>query len=289
MTGISDIIPQIIINSLIAGSVYSIIVLGYNLIFTTARFFDVGVGGMTVVGGYSVFFLLNHSELGLIPSILIALIFTGLVGYKINKLIYKRLRKQKATSLVMLIASLGVLTVIQAIIAMIFTSQFQSLGYVSTSYEIKGAAITDLQIWTIVLGILLPLVTILFLKFTPFGKAVKAVSDDEEVAKIVGINTEKIIGAIFFLGSAIAALCGIMVGLDTGMEPTIGFGLLLYAIIASIIGGIGNIVGGILGAYFLGFIENFGILYIGSEWKVAIAYTLLILFLLFRPQGILKR
>lgn len=129
----------------------------------------------------------------------------------------------------------------------------------------------------------------LVFKFTLFGKAVKAVGDDEEVSKIVGINTSKIIGRVFFIGSAIAGLAGILVGYDTGIEPTMGLSLLLKGVIASIIGGIGNVYGGVLGAFLLGFIENFGIWKISGEWKDAIAFGVLIIFLLFRPQGILKK
>ena len=125
-------------------------------------------------------------------------------------------------------------------------------------------------------------------RYTLFGKAIKAVGDDEEVSKIVGINTVKVIGWVFFIGSAIAGLAGILVGFDTGIEPTMGLSLLLKGVIASIIGGIGNVYGGVLGAFLLGFIENFGIWQISGEWKDAIAFGVLILFLLFRPQGILK-
>jgi branched-chain amino acid transport system permease protein len=109
------------------------------------------------------------------------------------------------------------------------------------------------------------------------------------VAKIVGINTKKVIGWVFVIGSAIAGLAGILIGFDTGIEPTMGMSLLLKGVIASIIGGIGNVYGGVLGAFFLGFIENFGIWKISGEWKDAIAFGVLIIFLLFRPQGILRK
>ena len=130
---------------------------------------------------------------------------------------------------------------------------------------------------------------VLLLKYTMFGKAIKAVSDDEEVAKIVGINTNKIISYVFFIGSAIAGLGGILVGFDTGIEPTMGFALLLKGVIAAIIGGVGSIYGALIGAFLLGFVENFGIWQISGEWKDAIAFILLILFLIFRPRGIMNK
>ena len=94
---------------------------------------------------------------------------------------------------------------------------------------------------------------------------------------------------MFFIGSAIAGLAGILVGFDTGIEPTMGLGLLLKGVIASIVGGIGNIYGGVLGAFLLGFVENFGIWKISGEWKDAIAFGLLIVFLIFRPRGIMNK
>jgi len=126
----------------------------------------------------------------------------------------------------------------------------------------------------------------LALKYTLFGKAVRAISDDEEVSKIVGINTEKIMGRVFFIGSAIAGVAGIAVAFDTGIQPTMGFSLLLKGVIAAIIGGIGNVYGGILGAFLLAAIENLGAWQFSGEWKDAVAFVVLIIFLLFRPKGI---
>ena len=194
--------------------------------------------------------------------------------------------------MVLLVASLGAFTAIQAIIAILFTSQFQTLSQnvgEQTIYQIAGAVITQTQLIILISGLAIMLGLVLLLKKTLFGKAIKAISDDEEVARIVGINTEKIIGRVFFIGSAIAGLAGILIGFDTGLEPTMGLSLLLKGVIGSIIGGVGSIYGGVLGSFLLGFVENFGIWQISGEWKDAIAFGLLIIFLIFRPQGIIKR
>lgn len=193
--------------------------------------------------------------------------------------------------MVLLVAALGVMTAVQSIVAILFTSQFQTLSRSAGNeavYNIFGGVITQTQLIILILGLLIMAAIGLMFRYTLFGKAIKAVGDDEEVSKIVGINTVKVIGWVFFIGSAIAGLAGILVGFDTGIEPTMGLSLLLKGVIASIIGGIGNVYGGVLGAFLLGFIENFGIWQISGEWKDAIAFGVLILFLLFRPQGILK-
>jgi len=286
-----DIIPQLILNSIIAGAIYSLIALGFNLIYGATKFFNLAYGVMAAIGGYSVFYFAKTLGLDLWLSVLIGILLAGFIGYGLDKIIYKPLRKRKASNMVLLVASLGAFTALQAIIAILFTSQFQTLSSnigAQNIYEIFGGVITQTQLIILISAIAIMAGLVLLLKYTMFGKAIKAISDDEEVAKIVGINTNKIIGYVSFIGSAIAGLGGILVGFDTGIEPAMGLSLLLKGVVASIVGGIGNIYGGVLGAFLLGFVENFGIWKISGEWKDAIAFGLLIIFLIFRPRGIMN-
>jgi len=287
-----SIIPQLIINSIIAGSIYALIALGFNLIYDATKFFNLAHGVMATVGGYTVFYLVKMVGLPPLMGIIMGVLFAGFLGYILDKVVYYPLRKRKASNLILLVASLGIFTAVESIIAMIFTNQFKTLSQnmgTQKLFTVFGAVITQTQVIIFVLGIIIMIGLVLILKKTLFGKAILAVSDDEEVAKIVGINTNKVIGRVFFIGSAIAGLGGIMVGYDTGIEPTMGMSLLLKGVIAAIVGGIGNIYGAVLGAFLLGFVENFGIWKVSGEWKDAIAFALLIVFLLFRPQGILKK
>lgn len=268
------------------------IALGFNLIYGTTRFFDLGYGALTAVGGYSVYFFYKVLGFDIFLSIIIGLIIAGVIGFLTYKGVYSPLRKRKSSGMVLLVAALGVLTAIQAIIAILFTSQFQTLSRNAGSdniFHIFGGVITQTQLTTLITALVIMTVIGLVFRYTLFGKAIKAIGDDEEVSKIVGINTEKIIGKVFFIGSAIGGLAGMLIGFDTGIEPTMGLSLLLKGVIASIIGGIGNVYGGVIGAFFLAFVENFGIWKISGEWKDAIAFGVLIIFLLWRPQGILKR
>lgn len=286
-----NILPQLIVNSIVAGAIYTLVALGFNLIYGATRFFNLAHGVMAAVGAYSFFYFTKILSLDLYIAIVLGILIAGLVGYTTNKFIYLPLRKRKASNMVLLVAALGVFTAIQAIIAILFTSQFQTLsrnvGYQKT-FTISGGIITETQIVIFLFAILIALGLFLLLYKTKFGKAIRAISDDEEVAKIVGINTSKIIGYVFFIGSAIAGLAGIFVGFDTGIDPTMGLWLLLKGVIAAIVGGVGNLYGGILGSFLLGFVENFGIWKIPGEWKDAIAFVLLIVFLIFRPRGIMN-
>lgn len=287
-----EIIPQLVANSIIAGSIYALVGIGFTLIYGAVRFFDLGYGVMTAIGGYAVFFLANTLGVPIIPAIILGVLVAGFFGLLANLIVYRPIRKRGASNLVLLVASLGVLTMLQAIIAIFFTSQFQTFSQsVGTQhvFNILGGSVTDIQVLILVATIVVMGALVLTLKKTKFGRAIEAISDDEEVAKTIGINTDKIINYVFFIGSAIAGLAGILVGFDTGIEPTMGLALLLKGVIAAIIGGIGNIYGAVLGAFLLGFVENFGIWQISGEWKDAIAFVLLTIFLIFRPQGILPK
>ena len=188
----------------------------------------------------------------------------------------------------LLIASLGAFTALQAVIAILFTSQFQILwrNYSTQKVsEIYGGVITQTQLIILASAVLITVALVFVLKYTLFGKMTRAVSDDEEAAKIIGINTNKIISRVFIIGSAIAGLAGILVGFDTGVEPTMGMSLLLKGVIVSVVGGVGSIYGGFLGAFLLGFAENFGIWKISGEWKDAIAFALFYYFLIVPSAG----
>ena len=287
-----EILPQLIINSIIAGSIYALLAMSFNLIFGTTKFFNFVHGSYAVIGGYAVFYLSKMVGLPVFWAMLIGIATAGAAGFVFDKAISLPLRKRKSTNLVKLVASIGLFTVIQAIVAILFTSQFQTLSNSSTTqkiYQISSGVITQTQVIMFLSAVMIFAGLILILKFTLFGKAINALSDDEEVAKIVGINTNKIISYVFLIGAAIAGWAGILVGFDTGVEPTMGLHLFLKGVIAAVVGGVGSVSGGFLGGFVLGFVENFGIWKISSEWKDAIAFGLLIIFLLFRPSGIIKK
>ena len=289
-----DIVPQLIANSIIAGAIYALITLGFNLIYGTTKFFNLAHGVVAAVGAYAVFALIKVWELpiGIVPACALGIICAGCTGWALDRTVFLPLRKRKASNMVLMVASLGAFTAIQAVLAILFTSQFQTLeagAMGSQAYEVAGAIITQTQIIIIACGVAVVALLGALATYTTFGKAVEAIRDDEEVARMVGIDTEKIVGRVFFIGSAIAGLAGILIGFDTGIEPVMGMNLLLKGTIAAIIGGVGSLYGGFLGAFVLGFAENFGIWKISGEWKDAIAFVVLIVFLLVRPQGIIKR
>ncbi len=213
----------------------------------------------------------------------------GGVGVLIDRTVYYPLRKRKASNLVYLLVSFGVFIVIQNLIQLLYGAQILTLraGPVKVGRRVLGAVITDNQILILVVSIVLLVGLWLFIKRTRLGKAMRAVADDPMAARTVGINSERIIMYAFALGSALAGAAGILISLETNLQPTMGLNAMIKGIIAAIIGGIGSIPGAMIGGFFLGIVENLGIWKISAGWKDAIAFAVLIIFLLFRPEGIL--
>lgn len=287
-----DIVPQLVVNSVIAASLYALVAMSFNLIYGATRFFNLAHGVVAAVGAYTAYFVGSSLGLPIWAAMLAGVVVAAIAGGVFELFLFRPLRARKASNLVLLVASLGAVIAIEAVIAILFTSQFKTLsqlGGPTGVIHIGSAVMTQVQAMILASAVFLLAALRLTLSKTSFGRAVRAVSDDEEVAKIVGIDTNKIIITVFVIGSAIAGLAGVFAGMDTGIEPRMGFSLLLKGVIAAIVGGIGSVYGGFLGAFLLGFAENFGIWYISGEWKDAIAFILLIIFLLVRPQGILGK
>ncbi|OGH88372.1 MAG: hypothetical protein A3J93_04955 [Candidatus Magasanikbacteria bacterium RIFOXYC2_FULL_42_28] len=280
---------QILINGLIAGSIYALMAMSFSLIYSGTKFFNMTHGVMAITGGYLVY--LGTKILGLNPalSIILSIIATGALGLLLNLIIFEPLKKRHSTNVALLVASLGAMTMIVAFLAIFFTNQFQTLGnslVLTKIYHLGPAVITQTQVIIIICALMVLIGLSLILKFTKFGKMTRAINDNEEVATIVGIDTKKILRYIFFLGSAIAGGAGILMGYDVGLEPHVGLWLLLKGVIAAIIGGFGSIPGAFIGGYIIGLTENFGIWKISGEWKDAVAFIILIIFLLFRQRGL---
>lgn len=282
-------LAQLVANSVIAGATYTLIALGFNLIYGATRFVHMTHGASAAIGAYAAFFAMRSLGWGILPALLFGTCAAGVAGVLFYALVFGPLKRKKASSVVLFISSLGIFTVVQALLAIAFSSEFWILLPPGTSriWNVAGASITEVQFWIIGLAIVSAVGLFVFLRKTLLGKVIRALSNDEEVAKMLGINTHKVLYGVFFIGSALAGLAGVLIGMDTGIQPTMGLLIILEGAVPAILGGIGNLPGGIVGAFLLGFVENFGIWVIPSEWKGAIAFGLLTFFLLFRPQGMM--
>jgi branched-chain amino acid transport system permease protein len=280
---------QLLINGLIAGAIYSLVSSGFSLIYSICKFVHFAHGAVIALSGYFLYFLFSMLGLNFWLSVFLSIIFASLLGFLIDQIIYKQLRKRKASNTILLMASVALLIFLESLILLLFGADVKTIGYIKISkgIEIFNAIITPLQIVIIIVSIILLISLFLFMKKTKLGKAMRAVADNKDVAEVVGISAEKIYSWSFIIGSLIAGIAGILVGLEQNLEPTMGTNLMIKGFTAAIIGGIGSVPGSILGSFLLGLVENFGIWFLPSGYKDAIAFIILFIFLLFRPQGIL--
>jgi len=278
---------QIIFNIIIAWSIYTLVAISFALIYRTTRFFHFAHAVIFTSGAYFAFLfnqILGWSYYAAIPA---AVIIVCLIGCMIEWFIYKPLRKKNSSSIVLLLASLGIYIVLQNLISMVFGDDTKSIRTweVKEGINIFGAYITPVQIIIVASSLLLVGVVAVYLSQSKSGKAMRAVANSQELSKFSGIKSDKIILISFAVGSALAGVAGILVSLDVDMTPTMGMNMLLMGVVAMIIGGVGSIRGIVLGSLLLSTAQNLGVWYISSQWMDAIAFGILLVFLLFRPQG----
>lgn len=279
---------QIASNTVILGSLYALLALGFNFLYCTNKFFDLSYAAYLVIGAYA-FFSISKTHLPLPITFILSILFTLLFSYLIEKFLYRKLRLKKSSGAVMMIASLGILTVVQAVIALIFSSNIQTLSASNVTLTFFGVAVTYIQLALVVFAILAYAITYALLSRTSFGVQLRAVSDNEELAITSQLPVAKIRSVATLLGTSVGVIASILYGMDTSIDPYMGMQLLLKGTIVAIIGGLGGVLYGAVGAILLAVIENLAIWYIGGEWKDAIAFLILIIILLWRPTGILKK
>ena len=276
-----------------AGAVYWLLRRGLQRVLPSPPRPAIAVSSAIAValGVYCGYLLTGAPGSKLYLSWVVSCLLAGTVALALYRGLYVFMRRRSRSPLIMLVASLGILLAITAFITIIFHSAPRPLPMAlgSDPWTLAGANIKGFNVFTIGVAVAGFLGLLYLLKWTTFGRAVRAIGDDEDVSKVVGINTTAIIAVVFFIGAVFAAMAGILSGHDTAVQPRMGLLLLLKGWIASVVGGIGNLYGAIVGGFILGMVEQFGIWDLAGEWKDVISFIMLILFLSFWPQGLLPR
>jgi len=281
------VVIQYVINAILTASMFMLVGMGFALVFRVTRFFHFAHAVVFTGGAYLTYSFTQWQVIPLWCSVVLGMVFSAVIGCLMEICIYRPLRKKGSGQLVLLLASLGVYILLQNIISMGFGDATKSIrmGVVQEGLNVLGGRITPIQIVTICVSIVLVVALSIFLKKTPIGKSMRAVANDSELASICGIASDRVILWAFAIGSALAGLAGILVALDVDMTPTMGMNALMMGVVAVIVGGVGSIPGIALAALLLGMAQHFGAWFIGSQWQDAIAFIVLIVFLLFRPEG----
>lgn len=300
-----DIFIQQIINGLVVGSIYALIALGYTMVYGILQLINFAHGEVVMMGAMitiSAVSVLSNAGLQLpgplmvVAGMLIAMPLTMLLGFTIERVAYRPLRK--APRLAPLITAIGISIVLQQVAVLIWKNNPRSFPDLlpHEPHNVFGAIITDLQIVIIVLAILVMGGLLIMVEKTKLGRAMRAVSMNQSVAGLMGVNINYVISMTFVIGSGLGAVAGVMVGANYGLAyPTMGFMIGLKAFTAAVLGGIGNLGGAVAGGILLGIIESVGAGYLGpltggilgSHYQDIFAFMVLILVLVFRPSGLL--
>ena len=287
---------QILIDGLVVGSFYSLVALGYTMVYGIIKLLNFAHGDLYMLGSFVGFTLLSFFTghgmsgiLGVAVVFILTMLIVGGIGIGIERIAYRPLLS--APRLSILITALGVS----------LTLEYSSMITWGASYRVypiqlpdkginlfSGTEITYGQILMIVISALLMVGLKLFIDKTIYGKAMRAIALDQTACDLMGINVPRIISLTFFVGSFLAAGAGLMAGVYYGtINFMMGFIIGLKAFTAAVLGGIGNITGAMLGGLLLGILESAGTYFLGGSWKDVVAFGILILILVFKPTGLM--
>ena len=289
---------ELLLGGLTRGSIYALIALGYTMVYGIIELINFAHGEIYMIGAFTALIFASLLTLSgftgvsvLILASVVAMIYSAAYGFTVEKIAYKPLRQ--APRLSPLISAIGMSIFLQNYVLIAQTSDFlpfpsliPELPFLEPYAHIMGSAEFFIVVTTAAVTIILTL----FIKFTKIGKAMRATAQDRNMAMLTGVNVNKIISNTFIIGSALAAVGGVLIASHIGrINFYIGFIAGIKAFTAAVLGGIGSIPGAVLGGLVLGWTESFATGYVSSDYEDVFAFLLLVLILIFRPAGLLGR
>jgi branched-subunit amino acid ABC-type transport system permease component len=258
--------------------------MAFRLMYWVSPFFNLTLGASVALGAYLGYALIPYFGVAAYPLVLLGVI---LFTWGLEAFVYKPLREMGASGMVLLVVSLGIYTIFESVIHLIFGPQYQTLGSATDFSQIHlgFANIPTVQLLIIFLAAVVLIGISYMLNKTFLGKEIKAIHQSPSLAHLTGINIGKVIMIVSAISGAILGAYGLMVGFDTGMEPTMGFNILFKGMIAAIIGG-PSILMAYMGAMLLALAENLGVWLFASQWRDVIAFVIFIGLLWLKPDGI---
>ncbi|MBA7662746.1 High-affinity branched-chain amino acid transport system permease protein LivH [subsurface metagenome] len=299
---------QILANGLVRGAELSLLAIGLTMVYDILGFANFAHTDYAVLGAFLAYSFSQALGLNLLFSVILAASVTGLIGIGVDKAIFKPLRRKKAKLVISMVCSLGIAIALRNVVRLIWTSHTKRYAIpVLKPIEILGARLTLIQIGIVLTGFLFMILFHLLLHRTKFGKVLRAISDNKELASACAIDSEKMIQWMWFVACVYGVIGGTMIAMEHLLYPRLGFDIIIPVFCAAILGGIGNPYGAMLGALTLGLTENIvlsldfsylvslgglfdvGPIQISTGYKPAIGFVILVAVLLLKPTGILGR
>jgi branched-chain amino acid transport system permease protein len=279
---------QFIANGLCKGATYSLLALGFGLIYTTSRVFHIAHAAVYVAAAYALYSFLGFLKFPLALAVSLALLVSMALGIAVEFFVYRALDRKGASSAVLMISSLGVYIVVINLIAMFFGSESRILrSDFEATVSIGNVILTHVQIAQFLVSAVAIVFYWIFLGRSPLGRTCRAVADDSVLAAALGVKVEGTRLVAIALGSLLAGLGSVLIALDVGMDPYGGFPIVMVAAVSCIVGGLHRFIAPALGGILLGLTQSLVIWQTSAKWENAVTFTILIAFLLLRPQGLL--
>ena len=285
-----QLILQLVLDGIVHGCALGLIAMTFSYIYVTTGIFHVAHAGILTLGGYLAWYFTGVG----VPfpvAVAIAVAGSAAVGVLIQKGVYQPLMKRRSTPLVQLIASIGIVAVIQNLLAIVFSPnvlQFEMLPWRKSSLHLGSLDISYPQLLTVVVSLVAALGLLLFSSRTALGRRARAVASNRSFAEIARLRPYDVYVYVVAIGAGLVAIPGIFLGVDQALQPYSSLGLLLTAVIAMIAGGVGSLPGAFLVALVLGVLQNLVLAMVPGRWSQALTFAIFITFILMRPTGLFR-
>ncbi|GAC1484571.1 MAG: branched-chain amino acid ABC transporter permease [Acetobacteraceae bacterium] len=279
---------QLLANGVINGSHYALLGIGFGLIFGTTGIVHFAYGPLFAAAAYVIWWLATAAGLPFLLAAAIGTLVAAALGILSYVAVYRPLLRRRSSPFSVLVSSLGLFVIVSNLIGILFGTDAKTANIAYGTYFLGDTVITGIQLSQLAALVVVGLLLAGFLRFTPYGNSVRAMADNVQMARIIGIPTERVTLLVFGLGSAISAVPAAHILVRDGALPGMGFVAVFYAFICVVVGGVGSIWGAALGGLLIGLVESAGMWRIPSEWESTIAFLVLFAILLWRPTGLLK-
>ncbi|MCY4237675.1 MAG: branched-chain amino acid ABC transporter permease [Rhodospirillaceae bacterium] len=284
---------QLLIAALIIGSIYGLVALGLNLIYGTMRLLNIAYGDLVMIGGYVGYWLFTLAAISPIIAMLVAGVLTGLLGAALYFGLFRRqlsgrqsIERIEANSLLIFF---GISIIIQNVTALAFSATPRTYNALDSLVQIGEISITQSRMAALLVCLGLSIFIVFFLRLSPLGLSIRALIQNRTASQIVGIDVNRVQLFAFVTGFALAGLAGALIGVTEQISPFMGFPFTIVAFVVIILGGLGNLAGGLLAGMLLGIIETYGVALTSANLRSILIYGVFILVLVLRPEGLLQK
>lgn len=277
---------SLLFSGLSLSATYLLVTLGFAFIFFTLRRFDISFAGVYVWAGYLMWILVTEMGAPIWAAIIASLLLAGLLGWLVQIGVVWPMRDRGASSLVILVGTLGVMSIMEAIPLIIYGGQSRLAREAARSFTLGSITIPDIKIIAIVVAAIIFFAARYFLKNTQTGVAIQAVGSNPGMAQVLGIDIKHISILSAVIGYVIGSIGAILMAVDTGITPYAGFDVLLVAFVCALLGGFGSFEGTAIGALIIGLVRVFSGWTLPTIWQECTVFAILFIIIIFRPRGI---